>query len=102
MSATGPCPAAFGTTSVAVYLVEPNPSGLAEVRKEGRERMALKRLLIRAPTSGKRRVGRPGAERPRRVTGAGVRPRTGRTRSRCWRSRTPPASPTWCRSGMAG
>jgi uncharacterized protein (DUF2252 family) len=47
-------------------------------------------------------VRTPGAEPLAQVTRAGVRPRIGRTRSRCWRSRTPPASPTSCRSGMAG
>ena len=56
------------------------------------------------PASMNARPGawRHGIGRLCRVIRSGARPRTDPTRSPCWRSRTVPASRTWCRSVTAG
>ena len=60
------------------------------------------RSRIRASMNAKPRAWRHGIGRLCRVIRSGARPRTAPTRSPCWRSRTVPASRTWCRSVTAG
>ncbi len=60
------------------------------------------RSRIRASTIARPRAWRPGTRRSCRAIRSGALLRTAPIRSPCWRSRTPPASRTWCRCVMAG
>ena len=55
---------------------------------------------IRRSRSAGHAARRPATVRPRRAIRDGCRPTIGPIRSPCWRSRTPPVSPTWCRCVM--
>ena len=71
-------------------------------------------MAARAEPMAQRRVAHPSVEDRRAAgsrrgtgrrclaTAAGRRPATGPTRSRCWRTRMSPGSPTWSRSGTGG